>query len=190
MQKTILWEIVPLNQPTITKNCSKCSTKCTFITTGNFRINANQSKVDVWLIYQCRKCKTTWNMPIFSRVNPTSIPPDLYRKFLCNDEELARKYAFDANIHAQNNVNLEYEEVEYEVSGGIIRLTDLKESIQVQLMCNYPMDIRVDKILSRKLGISRSSIKRLGLCGKIIINNEKEIWKTNLCKDLIITILP
>ena len=190
MQKTILWEIVPLNQPTISKKCSKCGTKCTFITTGNFRLNANQNKVDVWLIYQCQKCKTTWNMSILTRVNPSAIPQDLYRKFLSNDGDLARKYAFDANIHAHNNVTLNYEELDYDIRGDIILLTGLSEPIRLQIVCNYTMDIRVDKILSQKLGISRSLLKRLGLSGKININNGKELWKTNLSNDLIITILP
>ena len=190
MQKTKLWEIIPLNQPIITKNCSKCSTKSSFISTGNFRINANQNKVDIWLIHQCRKCKTTWNMAIFSRVSPTSIPPDLYRKFLCNDEELAKKYAFDANIHVQNKVTLNYEALEYEIHGDIIGLADLSEPIQIQLKCNYLLDIRVDKILCEKLGVSRSFIKRLGASGKITSNKGKDIWKENLSNNLIITITP
>ena len=48
--------------------------KMTFISTRRFRVNANKNKLDVWLIYQCKKCKHTLNIPIYERVSPQKIP--------------------------------------------------------------------------------------------------------------------
>lgn len=190
MPKTILWEIIPLNQPTVTKNCPKCGTKSTFINTGNFRINANQNKIDVWLIYQCRNCKSTWNLTILTRVNPGSIPKDLYEKFLCNDKDLAFRYSFDANLHSRNKSLLTFESLAYEIVGDIFLPDALTDPVQLQIHCVYDLDIRVDRILSEKLGISRSLIKKLGQSGKITCNKGQKIWKEKLSNDLLITFHP
>ncbi len=190
MQKLKLWEIIPSNQPTIIKNCPKCGSNSIFESTGNFRINANQNKLDVWLIYQCQKCKTTWNMTILSRVNSSTIPQDIYHKFLCNDFDLAANYAFDANIHSQNKVVLNYETIAYKILGETIHPYTITEPVQIQFKCDYPMDIRADKILSEMLGISREFVKKLSKSGNISSNKMKAVWKEKVKSDLIITILP
>jgi hypothetical protein len=72
MQKEIKitrWKIIPDHPPKIMRNCPKCGGQCEFESSGNFRINANSKTIDVWLIYQCINCNTTWNMEIFSRIN-------------------------------------------------------------------------------------------------------------------------
>lgn len=79
----------------IIHKCGGCKKKQTFINTKRFRVNANGNKLDVWLIYQCSKCKHTLNIPIFERIAPHKISSELYEKFLANDEELARKYGAD-----------------------------------------------------------------------------------------------
>lgn len=75
--------------------CAHCGRKTTFISTRRFRVNANKNKLDVWLIYQCKKCKHTLNIPVYERTAPRKIPKDLYEGFLANDEELAVRYGSD-----------------------------------------------------------------------------------------------
>jgi hypothetical protein len=190
MQKIKQWEIIPLNDPTITKNCSKCGNNSTFVNTGNFRINANQSKLDVWLIYQCRKCKTTWNMTILSRVNKDSIPTELYQKFLNNDKDLAMKYAFDVTTHYINKTILNYESLAYEIKGEPFSIEAALEPVQLYIKCNYSVELRIDKILSEKLGVSRNLIKKLGKSGKIGSPTESKVWKEKINKDTLITFTP
>ena len=79
----------------------------TFISTRRFRVNANKNKLDVWLIYQCKKCKHTLNIPIYERVSPQKIPKKLYEGFLANDEELALRYAADSALFKSKNFVLE-----------------------------------------------------------------------------------
>jgi hypothetical protein len=57
-----------------------------FATTRRFRINANKNRLDVWLIYQCQKCRHTLNIPLYERVPPQKIPAELYERLLANDE--------------------------------------------------------------------------------------------------------
>ena len=80
----------------IIHKCGRCGKKTPFVSTRRFRVNANKNKLDVWLIYQCKKCKHTLNIPIYERVPPQKIPRELYEKFLENDGELAVQYASDA----------------------------------------------------------------------------------------------
>ena len=83
------------------------SRKMHYRNTNKFRINANGNKLDVWLIYQCKKCKHTLNIPIYERVSPQKIPKELYEGFLANDEELALRYAADPALFKNKNFVLE-----------------------------------------------------------------------------------
>lgn len=82
----------------INRKCSGCGHEMSFINTKCFRVNANGNSVDVWLIYQCKKCKHTYNLPIYERIKPNKIPSELYEKFLENDEELAIWYGTNMEI--------------------------------------------------------------------------------------------
>lgn len=83
--------------------CGGCGKKQEFINTGKFRVNANGSCVDVWIIYRCAKCKHSWNLTIYERKKPTKITPDEYTLFLENDMELACKYGNDVGFLKRNN---------------------------------------------------------------------------------------
>ena len=87
----------------IIHKCARCGRKMTFISTRRFRVNANKNKLDVWLIYQCKKCRHTLNIPIYERVSPQKIPKELYEGFLDNDEELAIQYGSDAALFKSKN---------------------------------------------------------------------------------------
>lgn len=58
----------------------------------------------MWLIYQCKKCRHTLNIPIYERVSPQKIPRELYEGFLANDEELAVRYGADAALFKRNRL--------------------------------------------------------------------------------------
>ena len=81
---------------TIIHKCGRCGKKTAFVSTRRFRVNANKNRLDVWLIYQCEKCRHTLNIPIYERVRAQKIPQELYEKFLANDGELAAHYGWDA----------------------------------------------------------------------------------------------
>ena len=88
--------------PTVIRHCRKCGTKSEYASTGSFRVNAQRKSLDVWLIYKCTKCNTTWNLTILSRVTPGAILPELLRGFHENDTDLAMTYATDKALLKRN----------------------------------------------------------------------------------------
>ena len=81
--------------PIHSRHCSKCKKASRFACSGKFRVNANGKHLDVWLIYRCERCNTTWNQEIYARVKPSRIDKELYQAFLENDWDTALRYAGD-----------------------------------------------------------------------------------------------
>ena len=114
--------ITPVEGQRIIRNCSKCGGKSVYINTENFRVNANGNSVDVWLIYQCEKCKTTYNLSVYERVKPKSIAREDYEKYMNNDKELAWRVSYTQSILKTNHV-------EVDTSSGSYRLIDRKSVV-------------------------------------------------------------
>lgn len=182
--KMIKWEIVPLTMPMVKRNCPKCGNNASFENSQKFRVNANKKKLDIWLIYQCEKCKSTWNMAIYERIRPIDIDSTQYELFLNNDLDLAKKYGFDIAIHNKNKVKLEFENVGYEILGEDINIlqSDFNEEnkIAVDISCKYSLGLRVDKVLSKKLDISREKVKKLYKNSIICGVGEKDLLKEKI----------
>jgi len=172
--KKYQWELEPVNLPIVKRNCPKCNEKTSYINTERFRVNANKSNIDVWLIYQCEKCKSTWNMTIYERIKPYDINKYEYEKFLSNDKELAREYAFNLNIYNKNKAEVILEDVNYELIQRKLEAYYINENgLVIEIVCKYPIELRVDKLLSDKLGISRTQIKSMHKKGIIFIKDDK-----------------
>lgn len=86
--------------------CGGCGKKQEFANSGRFRVNANGDKIDVWLIYRCRKCKHSWNLVVYERIRPQKIPADLMERFYENDEETAVRFGNDRAFLKRNNAEL------------------------------------------------------------------------------------
>lgn len=187
--KKITWNIIYKNLPTIQRRCPKCGINSEFISSNNFRVNANKNNLDVWLIYNCKNCDSSWNMDILSRVNSKSIPCDYYEKFLNNDKELAKKYAFDIEIHKQNKVNCNYNNLKYDIVGESIDIENLDYDIDLTINSEFPVNIRLDRILSEKLEIPRKEIAKLCEDNIIQNNNYKKLYKHKLNKQASLSII-
>ena len=94
------------NAPKVVRSCRRCRKKTTFFSSGLFRVNGQKKKLDVWLIFKCSVCNTTWNLTILSRVAPRSIPFGLLSGFHENDAELAELYASDVELIRRNGAEL------------------------------------------------------------------------------------
>ena len=86
--------------------CGGCGKKQEFLNSGKFRVNANGNRVDVWLIYRCKKCKHSWNLTIYERRKPSKISSEEYKLFMENDSELANQYGNDIEFLKRNNAEL------------------------------------------------------------------------------------
>ena len=82
--------------------CWGCGKKQEFVNSGKFRVNANGNRVDVWLIYRCKKCKHSWNLTIYERIRPSKISQNDYELFMENDFDFASKYGNDMDFLKRN----------------------------------------------------------------------------------------
>ncbi|MDE7436806.1 MAG: DUF1062 domain-containing protein [Lachnospiraceae bacterium] len=163
--KKIEYEIVPEESFVVIRNCSGCGRKTHFINTKKFRVNANGSKLDVWLIYQCEKCKHTFNLAIYERRKASSIPKNEYQCFLSNDEQLAEMYGKNMQLFKRNKAEIDFERLKYD----FVKLHETTESNEFGemsvLAIHNPCELKIrpEKQIAEVLGLSRSqAAKRMG----------------------------
>lgn len=172
--KKYQWELIPDSLPIVKRSCPKCNEKTNYINSEKFRINANKNNIDIWLIYKCEKCKSTWNMTIYERIKPCNISKHEYDRFLSNDRELAREYAFNLGIYSKNKAEVILEHINYTLVQRKLEAYYIRENeFVIELVCKYPIELRVDKLLSDILGISRSKIKSMHKKGVVFIEDDK-----------------
>lgn len=172
----------------ILRNCSKCKIRSKFVCSGDFRVNANGRNIDVWLIYKCCECDTTWNMEIFSRVKPTQIDSSLYKKLLKNDSETALMYSFDQQILNNNKAVVCYDDISYKLEKINIPNSNDNEDV-LEIISNYNLNLRLDKILSDELEISRNKVKSMFANSNIQCNDQNVTSKTKVKGTIKIKIL-
>lgn len=156
------YEIIPKECFKVVHNCSGCGSKTHYINTKRFRVNANGNKLDVWLIYQCEKCKHTRNLTIYERQKTASVPKDEYQRFLSNDEELAVEYGKNFSFFKKNKAEVDLAGIEYE----FVMLQETQEecegveNVLITIRNPYGLKIRPERQIAEVLGISRSSVKK------------------------------
>ncbi|MFB4169654.1 DUF1062 domain-containing protein [Virgibacillus sp. JSM 102003] len=179
------YEIIAQETPYIKRNCSKCKTNTEFYCSEKFRVNANQKIVDIWLIYNCIHCEGTWNYPILSRVNINKIDSWLIQKFMNNDNETIWYYAFQINKLRKlcSDVNTD---IRYELRKEKLDL--LSNEVTIRFCYKHDFGLRIDKLIAKILGISRSKLNRLSQNGTIVLNPNINM-KSKVIDDLQVTII-
>lgn len=179
--RKLRYTVKPEKSFPVLRNCAGCGCKTTFINTNNFRVNANGNKIDVWLIYQCEKCKHTANFTIYERQKPDSIDKKEYRKFLANDEELAYQYGTDHHFFARNKAVVDWSEVKYCLeSEDAVPLSEesiVQKGNVIEIHNKYMLKIRMDKLVAEILHFTRSKIKELEKQNVLIMNEDKSEHK-------------
>lgn len=128
-------------------------------------MNAQKRNIDVWLIYRCVECDSTYNLTILSRTKPELIKKDLFLKFSENDKNLAWEYAFSSEIGRKNKVELDYSSVEYEVLHSGISINDLlnteDEIIAFKIQTRFELELKLSSIVRFCLGVSASLLNKI-----------------------------
>ncbi len=171
--KKIEYEIVPEESFSVIRNCSGCGKKTSFKNTKKFRINANGNKLDVWLIYQCEKCRHTWNLAIYERQKISAVPAEEYQRFLQNDQELAQQYGRNIRLFQKNRAKVDSEQLAYR----FVKLSDTEPEdrcghlvlLTIQNPCE--LKIRPEKQIAGALGISRSQVEKWKARGVIEVKD-------------------
>lgn len=178
--RKIEWDIIPDNKPKVIRNCPKCGKRTLFLNTEKFRVNANKNLIDIWLIYQCSKCKSTWNMTLYERIKPRDINHEVYEKFLANDKELVDIYGFDISLHNRNKAELLWDSIGYHVNSQELEFSEKENEQEIKISCKYPIQLRVDKLLSQQLNVSRSQIKKFYQNGLIYSLQEEKLLNSKV----------
>jgi len=167
----VVWKVVPAHTPRVYRRCEKCGQRRSFYCSEKFRVNAHRKKLDVWLIYKCSACDTTWNCTLFSCVGPQSIDPDLFDRLQHNDQRVAWSYAFDYALLKRNGVVVD-PTIGYSVVGEELDCRALAQGqVTIVLTSEYRLPIRLDALLSSKLGLSRRQLETLAAAGGLSIDS-------------------
>lgn len=165
------YEIVPMKTNKIIRYCPSCGNKSVYYSTNKIRVNANGKKIDVWLIYQCGKCKHTYNLPVYRRMNRNKIDRSEYKAFLENNQKIANRCCLDRNMLPKGDVIGSDEPAYILKDMG----TSIKENA-IQFFNPHNIRVRYDRLIAECLKISRSKAQKLLKAGELkenrLSNNE------------------
>ena len=156
----VTWRVTPLQPPLVRRHCSRCSREMPFACSMKFRTNAQKRRIDVWLIYRCSACNEVWNLPILERVGVGEIAPDAFDAVARNDPALARRHAFDRTRLMRHGTIEELPDVSIRKSrdeGCALKAG----AITIALALALPCGLRLDRLLTSGLGVSRAQLGRL-----------------------------
>jgi hypothetical protein len=160
----VQWTIIPGSAPEPWLNCNRCRGMTRFRTSGKVRVNANGKRVDAWLIYKCTSCDNTWNRPILERRHISTIDPHLLASLQANDPDLSRRLALEK---WRRKLKMEH------FDDATVRKEVVSESARpvcrLEIVCVVPetTGLRVDRLLSTELRLSRSRIQNMQNAGHL-----------------------
>ncbi len=157
-------EVIVKNTPLLKKKCSRCDSY-KFYCSERFRINAQKKNIDIWLIYKCTNCDSTYNATILTRKNPEVINKELYDKFLNNDIETAWMYAFSPELANKNSFEFDFARVEYSLKYHGDSLANLinfqHRQVIFEIVYPYNFNLKISTIIKELLGISSNQVVQL-----------------------------
>lgn len=179
----IQWEVTTSGQPSIIKHCPKCGGSSLYRNSEKFRVNANKKSLDIWLIYICQNCDDTYNLSIYERVKPASLNAQLLDAFMANDKTLATQCGFDVSLHKKAEVKQDFSSLKIEIIGESL---PSGQATVIHIMSREHLGLRLDWLLSQKLKLSRSQIKKLILSGAItaLEGSSKALEKEKLNREI------
>ena len=159
------WVVVPTCLPLVRRHCHVCGGE-RFRPTGKFRVNANQKRLDGWLLVRCTRCADTAKLTILERVTVRSIRPDLLDRLHHNDVGLAAELLRNPVVRRRNRVALDWD--------GAWRL-DTGDSghrghatVDVSVRFAAPIPVRPARLIADGFGLSRAEVGRLITAGKLV----------------------
>lgn len=174
--RKIIWEIQCHSLPLIVKYCKKCGKEENFYCTKKFRVNAQKKSLDIWLIYSCTACNTTWNARVYTHVSPQSLSQKQLNGFMENNYVLVKRYAMDAdflyNSGAGKILLPQYSVIGEEFS--------LNEAVELEIKTKYPLAVKVVAVIKEKLHLPHSACLRLVENNNIVTADGSNLKKCRL----------
>lgn len=116
-------------------------------------------------------------MEILSRVKPSQIEKSLYKRFLNNDYETSMTYAYDIHTLNSNKAVVCYDDISYKIEKIDLTISD---DDMLEIVISHNFGLRLDKLLSDELNVSRTKIKSLFESQMIICDDESMTLKSKV----------
>ena len=161
----VQWTLTPQSTPEPLIACARCGAVKPFQSSDKFRLNAQGKRLDAWLIYRCRDCGATWNRRLFIRRPIAEIDPVLLQALQRNDEEVAKRFAFDAlqlRCQASNPTGAPAVRIQKTVLTGE---TQPWQSVKIRMIVPAKLSLRLDRLLASELHRSRGQIQEMAKAG-------------------------
>jgi len=156
--------VCPTGLPLIRRRCLRCPSEA-YRAHGKFRVNANHKLLDVWLLALCAGCGETVKLTVLERANVRTIDPPTLNRFHDNDPALAARLLTDPGLLRRNGVAVDWD------GAWTLRKTavDVSEAEVVDTSVHFaePIPIRLTRLLSAGLDVSRSEVRRLVADGSL-----------------------
>lgn len=134
------------------RHCSHCAGRQPIATQGRFRLNVQGRRVDLWLIYRCRRCDATWNRAVVERMAVARYDRQLRHRVEHDAETFARELAFETRSADGSRVGCEprYELRPQHAGPGAVRI----ELVD-------PVRVRLDRLVAGAFELSRRALAGL-----------------------------
>jgi hypothetical protein len=158
----VVWRVLPIAPPRILRHCPRCERPRSFASTDRFRLNAQQRRIDVWLVYRCIECEAPWKREILRRGSPEQIGADLHRRFQYNDRHTAWHYAFTPPPTGR---------LEGEVAVHVERPPGKPAPpLRLRLEVPFPCGVRLERLLAAELDVGRAALRLWAESGALDIS--------------------
>lgn len=175
------WRLRPAALPRLVRHCPQCGVPQPFICNERFRMNAQKKVIDVWLLYRCRECEDTWKLPIHSRAPISRLAASEIEAFERNDRAAAHLHACDVSRIRTHVTRIELAE-EVHVEREVTDAAADAPGDMITIAVIGPCDIRLDRLLARELGISRSALQDWAERGRLRVEpQQKESLRRRAC---------
>ena len=161
-----LWAVRESGLPTVVKPCTDCS-GTRHRPAGKFRVNANGKLLDVWLLLCCAACGRTSRVPVHERVRVRSLERARRLAYQTNDPAMVRELTMSASLAAKNGYRLDWTGTwELETDTPCCSPDD-PAPLTVLISFELPAPVRVERLLTLGLGLSRAEVRRMVADGRI-----------------------
>ena len=166
--RTALWVIRERCLPAVVRACVSCRS-ARHHPSGKFRVNANGKLLDVWLLICCEVCGRTSKIPVHERICVQALDRERLLMFQDNDLAMVRNLAMDPALARQAAYQLDWTgtwALETSMPPGEVMRAD-QAPVTVIIRFELPVPIRVEKLLTTGLGLSRSAVRGMVGSGRI-----------------------
>lgn len=158
------WLVCPSGLPLIRRRCLSCPSAL-YRAHGKFRVNANHKLLDVWLLALCVGCGQTVKLTVLERVHVRTVDPSTLDRFHDNDLGLAAKLLQDPGLQRRNGITLDWDGA-WTVQKTTVDVS-AAEVIDTSVRFVQRIPVRLTKLLSAGLDVSRSEVQRLIAAGDL-----------------------